>query len=385
MKLFRKGLQRNETKAYSGFGSIVQNINSAKWGVRNYSAFADEAYRKNVIANRCINLIATSIAGVELKLSSKELNNDQLLSHPLTRILKKPNNNDNIKEFIERLTAYKLLSGNAYICAVRNGEGRIWELVALRPDRVQIEENARGNRTYIYNSGSKGTSRKFSAQDILHLKSFSPTDEIYGMSSLEAASYAIDQHNQAGAWNQALLQNGAKPSGALVVKASDGGYAELSEEQFERMKAQIEEQFTGSINAGRPLLLEGGLDWKEMSLSPKDMDFIESKNSSARDIALAFGVPPQMLGIPGDNTYSNLIEARMGLWEQTLLPMLDNVVTALNNWLVAEYDINGELGLKISYDADSITALAPRREALWKRINDANFLTDQEKKQMLGL
>ncbi|WP_458694298.1 phage portal protein [Wolbachia endosymbiont (group A) of Andrena hattorfiana] len=134
----------------------------------------------------------------------------------------------------------------------------------------------------------------------------------YGLSPIEAAAYSIDQYNQAGAWNQAMLQNGARPSGAIVVKsAKDGSGGSLSQEQYQRLKEQINDHYSGSVNAGRPILLEGGLEWKEMSLSPRDMDFIESKHSSARDIALAFGVPPQLLGIPGDNTYSKLVEARL--------------------------------------------------------------------------
>ncbi len=83
----------------------------------------------------------------------------------------------------------------------------------------------------------------------------------------------------------------------------------LTGEQFERLQARAGAGFQGANNAGRPLLLEGGLDWKPLSLSPKDMDFIEAKNASAREIALAFGVPPMLLGIPGDNTYANYQEA----------------------------------------------------------------------------
>lgn len=129
-------------------------------------------------------------------------------------------------------------------------------------------------------------------------------------------------HQQSSYWNHLLLQNGARPSGALIVKDSNGY---LSDEQFERLQTQLSEKFSGNSNAGKPLLLEGGLGWQEMSINPKDMDFIESKNSAAREIALAFGVPPQLLGINGDNTYSNMQEARLALWEETLIPLLDKI------------------------------------------------------------
>ena len=88
----------------------------------------------------------------------------------------------------------------------------------------------------------------------------------------------------------------------------------MADAQFERLKKELSDQYQGTANAGRPLLLEGGLDWKPMSLSPKDMDFMEAKHSAAREIALAFGVPPMLLAIPGDNTYSNYQEANRVFW-----------------------------------------------------------------------
>ena len=94
----------------------------------------------------------------------------------------------------------------------------------------------------------------------------------------------------------------------------------MSEDQFARLKQELEDGYTGSTRAGRPLLLEGGLDWKAMGYSPRDMDFVDARNAAARDIALAFGVPPMLLGIPGDNTYSNYQEANRAFTRQTLLP-----------------------------------------------------------------
>src|SRR5690606_38481596 len=129
---------------------------------------------------------------------------------------------------------------------------------------------------------------------------------------------ALDLHNAAGAWNKALLDNSARPSGALVYAPKDGG--NLSEEQFDRLKTELEEGYTGAGGAGKPLLLEGGLDWKAMGLSPKDMDFIEAKHVASREIALAFGVPSMLLGIPGDNTYANYAEANRAFYRLTILP-----------------------------------------------------------------
>ncbi|MBJ3785169.1 phage portal protein [Devosia sp. MSA67] len=119
---------------------------------------------------------------------------------------------------------------------------------------------------------------------------FHPLDDHYGMAPLEAAQTSLDIHNASAQWNKALLDNAARPSGALVYSAAAGS---LTDEQFSRLKEEMETQFSGAANAGRPMVLDGGLDWKAIALSPKDMDFIEARHAAARDIALAFGVPPK--------------------------------------------------------------------------------------------
>jgi HK97 family phage portal protein len=281
-----------------------------------------------------------------------------------------------------------MISGNAFILAVGPDNKEPQELHILRPDRVSI---IAGNQSipkgYCYEAGNDEkifypVNNVNGKCKILHLRNFNPLDDYYGLSPIEAASYSIDQHNQAAIWNQSLLQNGARPSGAIVVKPDNEGFSgNLSEIQYNRLKEQIDTSFRGPANSGRPMLLEGGLEWKEMSLTPKDMDFIEAKNSAARDIALAFGVPPQLLGIPGDNTYSNMQEARIGLWEETILPMMDHMLDALNKWLVPLYGNDYQL----TYDRDSISILASRRESIWQRIENSTFMTINEKRNAVGL
>jgi hypothetical protein len=128
------------------------------------------------------------------------------------------------------------------------------------------------------------------------------------------------------------------------------------------------------------MLLEGGLDWKPMSLSPKDMDFIEAKHVAAREIALALGVPPMLLGIPGDNTYSNYQEATRTFWRSTVLPLVTRTAKALSTWLSPAWGTP----LDLRPDLDAIEALNSEREALWTRIDKATFLTPNEKRAAVG-
>jgi HK97 family phage portal protein len=280
-----------------------------------------------------------------------------------------------------RVFLFLLVSGNACLEAVAAG-GVIRELHALRPDRMKVIPGPDGwPEAFEYTAA--GRSVRFSGEvvpgvrPILHVKLFHPANDHYGLSPIEAVATAIDIHNTAARWNKALLDNSARPSGALVYTSREGN---LTVEQYERLKSELERGFQGAAHAGRPLLLEGGLDWKSMSLTPKDMDFMEAKHAAAREIALALGVPPMLLGIPGDNTYSNYQEATRTFWRQTVLPLVARTAKALSAWLSPAF--GG--GLSLKPDLDQIEALSSEREALWARLEKASFLTTDEKRAAVG-
>ncbi len=354
------------------------------WSRRRFDAFAEEGFRKNVIAFRAVGEVAQGAASVPWRLFRRAgARRVAVEAHPLAALLARPNPLQAGPALLEAVYGYRLIAGNAFVEAVAP-EGRPpVELYALRPDRMRVIPGP-GGLPAAYRYSVAGRSRDFPVDPvtgraaILHIRAFHPLDDWYGMSPAEAAAFAIDQHNEAGAWNQALLQNGARPSGALMVESGEG--AGLSDEQFERLKAQIDALYAGARNAGRPVLLEGGLTWQEMSLSPKDMDFINAKHTAARDIALAFGVPPQLLGIPGDNTYANMREARLALWEETIVPLVRQVTAEFNCWLAPRFD--GEITLAPDFDA--VPALSLRRERLWNGLARADFLTVNEKRAAAG-
>jgi HK97 family phage portal protein len=375
-----------EAKSYHAAQAFMIAPGQPIWSRRDSSKFAEEGYRRNVIAHRAISMIATAAGSVPWKLKERRVRRSRYLDqHPLLQLLYRPNPLQGGTELAEALVAYRLIAGNSYLHAVGPKNAPPLELHVLRPDRVAVIPGTGGMpKAYRYTIDQRAVDMAVDPitgqSRVLHLKYFHPLDDWYGQSPMEAAAYSIDQHNQCSAWNQALLQNGARPSGALMVK-TESGAGQLSETQFSRLRQQLDEQFSGAQHAGRPLLLEGGLEWKEMSMSPRDMDFISVKHSSARDIALAFGVPPQLLGIPGDNTYANLQEARLALWEQTILPTLETITDALNNWLVPMFDG----ALELEPDSDAIPVLAAKRDAYWERIANASFLTDDEKRALLGV
>jgi len=217
-------------------------------------------------------------------------------------------------------------------------------------------------------------------EDILHSKQFHPTNDVYGLGSVEPGAFAIDQNNEGMAWMQALLQNSARPSGALVMqKDSGGGFQSLSDDNFNRLKAEVQDMYSGSGNAGKPMILEGGLDWKQMGLSPTDMGIIEGNNAAARNIALAFGVPPQLLGIPGDNTYANYQEARLAFWEDTVTPMVKVIAAEWSRWLGPMFD-----GLELRANFDHIPAIVDKRAKSFEMAQQSTFLSLDEKRKLAG-
>ena len=347
-----------------------------QWTPRDYGALAREGYQRNAVAHRCVRLVAEAVGQVSFTLTE---GGREIDAHPLIQLMAQPNPRLSGCGLMEALAAHLMIAGNAYVEAVAL-DGVPRELHVLRPDRMRVVPGADGwAQAYDYAAGGRSVrfTQEGAVPPILHIALFNPLDDYYGAPPLEAAQVALDLHNAAGAWNKALLDNAARPSGALVY----GGTGNLSDEQFERLKEELEANFAGSANAGRPLLLEGGLDWRPLSLTPKDMDFLEAKNAAAREIALAFGVPPMMLGIPGDATYSNYAEASRVLWRQTVLPLARRLAADLSGWLAPAY---GAGRLTLEPDLDAVEALSVEREALWRRVNEASFLTDDEKRQAVG-
>lgn len=370
MKLPR--LFGREAKESATGAAIVMMPGQPAWSNRNYAAFADEGYRRNVVAYAAIERVAAALAMLKWSAWRGET---ELVAHPALDVLQNPNPAQSGGQYMRAKAGFFLLSGNGYEEYVRAG-GAIREMYQLRPDRMKIVQDRTGfPMAYTYEAGGKTIRWPVEVKggrmisDVRHLRTFNPLDDWYGMSPIEAAAYSIDQHNETSAWVKALLQNSARPSGALVVK--DGA---LAPEQFDRLKAQMEDQYQGARNAGRPMLLEGGLDWKQMGLSPTDMETLETRAVAAREIALAFGVPPMLLGIPGDNTYANYREARLSFWEDTVMPLAE---TFADDWSEA-------FEVEIRPEADHIPAMAEKRSQIWDMAGKASFLTTNEKRELVG-
>jgi HK97 family phage portal protein len=342
---------------------------------------ACDHYAHNVIVYRCIQLISRGVGSIPWLLYKGK---NEVENHPLLSLLCIPNIKQADATFREELISHLLMFGNVYILKTHQPLDYPLELNLLHPEHMKIvKSDVFMPKAYEYSANGKKYSFPIDLltgkSDVLHIKFFNPLDPLYGMAPLMAATSAINQHNAVGEHNLSLLKNGGRPSGAFIIKPDLHGIG-LTDEQRSSLASDIKSIYEGASNAGRVLFLEGDFEWKEMGTTLKDLDFLSGKNLSAREIAQAFGVPPMLVGVPGDATFSNYREARYHLWEDTILPLMDLIVGEFNRWISKDFDED----LTISYDADAIPALALKREASWEKIAHVDFLTTDEKRQAVG-
>lgn len=369
-------------KKASAAGRVVAWGNSGRvaWSPRDAASMTRQAFMGNPVGYRAVKLISEAAAALPLVLQDHETRFDR---HPVLDLMRQPNAAQGRAELFEAIYGYLLLTGNAYVEAVPGPDKLPGELHVLRSDRMNVVPGQDGwPVAYDYVVG--GRTHRFPVSPelnpICHIKNFHPQDDHYGLAPVQAAAVAVDVHGSASSWSKALLDNAARPSGAMVYKGADG-LGSLTAEQYDRLVGEMEMHHQGARNAGRPMLLEGGLDWKPMGFSPSDMEFQKTKEAAAREIAMAFGVPPMLIGIPGDATYANYQEANRAFFRLTVLPLAARVTASLSTWL------SGSTGERVELkpDLDQIPALAVERDQQWARVGAADFLTMNEKRAILGL
>lgn len=382
----------SEQKIYGG-GSTVNYHQTGYSNATSRDSYADlarDGYTENAIVYRCINEIANGVAAVPFKL----MRGDQPIDdHPLLDLLSRPNPTMSQSEYFQKLVSYLLISGNSYMLRVGSDDGVPTELYCLRPDRIEIKTTKYGFMPNSYHYVVEGQIRDkydidpLTGQSVLkQIKLFNPMDDFMGQSPLMPAAADIDQHNLGGKHNTHLLINGARPSGAVVYKPKDetGAMAMLTDSQREQLRQDLQSRFNGTGNTGRTMILEGDFDYKEMGLSPKDMDFANMKSMSAKDIALVFGVPAQLIGASDTQTYNNMAEARLALYEETIIPLLRHLESDLNEWLVPLFGDD----ITLKYDIDGIPAISERRRLVTDNILRAvneGVLTRNEARERLNL
>lgn len=368
------------TVAPGGSGKVPQQ--------RGYSQFAKETYLKNVTAFRSILEIGRSVASVPWCqfrwLDKEEKEREKVTDSILSKTLKRPNPKDSFAFLMLQTGSYLAMIGNSYFERVGPSTGpnknEPSEMYVLRPDRFELKVNSTSGQLEKYIYTVDGRPAEWDVDpitgqaDILHLKSFHPLDDWYGAAPTESAAIEIDTSNAAATWNMNLLQNQGRPGMIYTLIGS------LGEQAFEQMEQYLRQEKAGVHNVGKDMIITGerGTKAEPYGWSPTDMDFGEGDLRMMRKIAMAYGVPPELLGIQ-DATYANRAEARLFFWENTVFYYLNYIRSELNNWL-----FDRESNEFVDYILDDVPAMALKRDKLWKRAETADFLSVDEKRELVG-
>jgi HK97 family phage portal protein len=384
-------------KKIGGYGYSLLSNGWGRWEDNyannwQYDKYAWLGYQSNPIAYRAVNIIADAVAGIPWKLYRKMADNRdvEIEQAPILDLLKRPNPWMGEKDFFAQFVQYLQLSGNTFVRSAGPMSGmNPKELYLLRPDRINILNGDcggiggvcpedYGGLIYEYTCGKE--KERLDLRHFHHTRTFNPLCDLWGLSPLQPASSSIDQLNEALQWNVSLLKNSASPSGVLSSENN------LSDEQISRLKEQMEQKYQGVWNSGRPFLLEGGLTFSPMGMTPKDMDWIEGTQLATKNICLTLGVDPSLMGDSKNKTYANYRDAEKSLYVATVIPLLEKIRDDfLNSWLLPRFNMGDNVYFQ--YDIESIEVLSESRTEVFNRMIDgvkAGIITVNEAREELG-
>lgn len=388
-KLFPAWFESKASEVASIFAKYYR-LGEPIWSGNNYESYSKDGYQKNPIVFRCINLIAKGGATVpwEAWTKPKAEGGKIIPNHRALALLRKPNPMQGGHDLINNFIAYLMLRGDSYMEGVSGNDPKNKapsELYVHRPDRFAILPGKMGiPGAYHYKLGDYTKDFPVNpitgASQILHWKTFNPLDDWNGLSPISAAAMAGDSHNGTTAWNKSLIDNGGAPSGIFTYSPEGRAGDTMPVNSRRQLEQDIEERINGAVNAGRPWIVDGGIAWQQLGLSPKDADWLAGKKVSAQEICAVFGVATQLLGIEGSQTFANYAEARMSLYEDVILPLMDCIADMLNVWLMPMY---GD-GAVLVPNVENLPALQPKREKQWAAVQAATWLTPNEKREATG-
>lgn len=373
-------LSAPEERASAVLGLQVLAVGQARWTDVRYEPLARAQFERNAIVYRCARLVADALRSLRLYAT---VNGREVEDHPILATLRRPNPLSSGGDLLDAIACHLMIAGEAFVEGVTiDFDRRLGEAYALRPDYVGVVPSADG-LVSAYTFRAAGGERTLPVPErgfspVCHIRHFHPTDAYHGHSPLMAAARSVDENNEARALTTALMQRGGRGTGALRYVPRDGAAPVLAEDQRAAVLRKLDEEWTDR-GKGRPMLLSSALEWVDMGQSVADLQAIDLRSTSAREVAFALGVPPLLLGLPGDNTFANYREANAAFYRQTVRPLAVKIAEALSHWLAPLAP-----GFEVRFDFDADAAAAYDRETLWDRAERATFLTVDERRALLG-
>lgn len=308
--------------------ALMEVIRSGTTG--SQSVTVEQAARISTVY-ACVKVLSESISTIPCKLyrvdgEARTAQPENKLYHLVNR---SPNEFMCASELWGWATTSVALHGNCFIHLVRTSSGNVVELLPLPHGSVSVHVTAQNIVRYIVTVGEKGAERTYEAgpYDILHLKGMT-LDGINGISPIQYNAGMLAGARDAVKYGNAVYANGASPRGILTT---DGV---LSDDAYERIKASWAGTHGGVDNAGKVAIMEAGLSFQTVSMSPSDIDLLNNRKFSRSEIAGMYRIPPHLIGDLEKATYSNISEQQLSFYRDTLSPWLTHFENRLNHTLL---------------------------------------------------
>lgn len=333
----------------------------------------------------CVRILAEAVAGLPLHLYRYKENGgkERAIDNNLYHLLHdEPNKEMSSFIFRETLMTHLLLWGNAYAQIIRNGKGEVVALYPLMPNKMQVDRDENGELYYIYTRSSdeaktmEGVTVCLTPRDVLHIPGLG-FDGLVGYSPIAMAKNAIGLAIATEEYGAKFFANGAAPSGVLE---HPGTIKDPS-----RLRENWNSTFGGSANSGKVAVLEEGMKYTPISISPEQAQFLETRKFQIDEIARIFRVPPHMVGDLEKSSFSNIEQQSLEFVKYTLDPWVIRWEQSLSRALLNEdekrkyfFKFNLEGLLRGDYES-RMSGYAVARQNGWMSANDIRELENMDK------
>ena len=337
----------------------VQTPNVPVYSEMTVAKATREGYKISIWVYRSVRIIIQAASAIPW-IVVDDKTGEPIDGHELENVLRNPNPVFSGQDMDEFLIAHLLLVGNALWQPIIVG-GKIKEIWPVMPDLVKpVPSDIRGEWLKGWSTIVDGRQTMLPPEQFVHFMQMDPGNPYWGISPLMAAARTIDTDNEAQDTQKISMQNRGVVDGVFTHEAP------LTQEQFEEARRQVREKFLDKSRRREPWVLGAGAKWNQMSLTPVEMDFIASRMSNQRAIASAFGIDPWWLGDKSASTYNNVSEARKALYEDVIIPLLDDVRSTINLRMSPMYG-----NIHVTYDLSGVPAL---REDFGMKVTQAQSL-----------
>ena len=384
----KKGIRRWLSKSRSG-GSFESFIfggsGDSDYDIASNPAGYAKAYKLQVWVHRCVDLLASCISSVPLRLYDVDKDGVRagvVANHPLVVLLADVNPFNLNYSTLMRSTESSLKTfGNNYWYLEYGGGSLPREIYWLRPQGVTIIPSAKaGEYISAYEYQASPTSKIiYPAESIIHMKYFNPLDDYYGLSPIESIRTAIEADLYAQAFNRMFFQNSARPDGFFTTTE------DITDEQADQAERTIKQNFRGSNKAHVLGMLRGGMKFQELGTKPRDAEWAELRHTGRTEFCGAFGVPESLATAEAAN-YATAMEQKKSLWDETIIPELVYIAETLNRSLKPRFP--GTENMRLEFDLSDVPALVEQTMKNYERLQKAAgvpIITPNEARGKIGL